>query len=355
MNRYLRSLAVLGLSEAASASDIKTAYRIKAKMLHPDVNPSPRAKEQFLQLKRAYEYAVQYKVNPRAVYQKTSINSHPDTAAAYQKRYGTHKNWNSQANQEARAKAREEAERKQNEYLNSEEYKHAIILGRFFTYVALILVIVMAGLMLILPAAYGFKGLFFVPIIFVIAFPLWWAYVKNQHSSLSFNDFRYSLNLARQTHLFWIVAFSATNLFLFFYCTVNTVLSSNLILSLFGLFILGTKLITNYTLGFKALKQNYWAVGVIPFALNLLFLINYSISFNPVSETVAYQFAPYNDERSSLQDGLIFHPEQKYGDAYFLRMHFGGKVNHSSKITYTTETGLFGIPVLKDVEFSGFR
>ncbi|MFK7756202.1 MAG: J domain-containing protein [Flavobacteriales bacterium] len=355
MSIYLRSLAVLGLNESASVNDIKSAYRRKAKALHPDINPSPRAKEDFLKLKRAYEHAILHKTNPTQAYRKTSINSKPETAAAYQKRYGTHKNWNSQANQEARAKAREEAERKNAEYLKSDEYKDAIVLGRFFTYVALLLVVVMTAAMLILPLSLGMKGLFFVPILFVLAFPLWWAYVKNHYRSLSFEDFKVSLNLARKTYLFWIVAFTATNLFLFFYFTVSTVISSNLILSLFGLLILSTKLLTNYILDFRVLKQNYWAVGVVPFALNLLFLINYCISFNPVSETLSYQFTPYDGERSSLQDGLIFHPEQKYANMYFIRMHFSPEVRNSSKVTYTTATGLLGLPVLTNAEFSGVR
>ena len=40
--------------------DIKKAYRQKAKLLHPDRNKSPNANEQFVQLKRAFEYASRY-------------------------------------------------------------------------------------------------------------------------------------------------------------------------------------------------------------------------------------------------------------------------------------------------------
>ena len=46
---------VLGLSQGASDKDIKTAYRRKARDLHPDVNPDPGAKEEFQQVSRAYE------------------------------------------------------------------------------------------------------------------------------------------------------------------------------------------------------------------------------------------------------------------------------------------------------------
>src|SRR4051812_48022660 len=46
---------VLGVSRAASDSDIKRAYRKLARDLHPDVNPEPAAKERFQEVTRAYE------------------------------------------------------------------------------------------------------------------------------------------------------------------------------------------------------------------------------------------------------------------------------------------------------------
>ena len=45
----------LGIDEAADADAIKSAYRRKAKRLHPDFNPSPIAAKQFHRLHEAYE------------------------------------------------------------------------------------------------------------------------------------------------------------------------------------------------------------------------------------------------------------------------------------------------------------
>jgi hypothetical protein len=45
----------LGISEDADADAIKSAYRSKAKKLHPDFNPSPIAAKQFHRLHEAYE------------------------------------------------------------------------------------------------------------------------------------------------------------------------------------------------------------------------------------------------------------------------------------------------------------
>ncbi len=45
----------LGIDEAADADAVKSAYRHKAKRLHPDFNPSPIAAKQFHRLHEAYE------------------------------------------------------------------------------------------------------------------------------------------------------------------------------------------------------------------------------------------------------------------------------------------------------------
>ena len=52
MNDYYQDL---GVSRDATAEDIKRAYRKKARTLHPDVNPSPEAEEQFKKVSQAYD------------------------------------------------------------------------------------------------------------------------------------------------------------------------------------------------------------------------------------------------------------------------------------------------------------
>jgi hypothetical protein len=49
--------AVLGLKPGASQSDVKAAYRSLAKKLHPDVNPTDKAQQEFQRLTEVCTYA----------------------------------------------------------------------------------------------------------------------------------------------------------------------------------------------------------------------------------------------------------------------------------------------------------
>ncbi|MCU0454727.1 MAG: DnaJ domain-containing protein [Bacteroidales bacterium] len=49
---------LLGLEAGASIDEIKKAYRLKARMYHPDINHAPDAKEMFIQATEAYEFLI---------------------------------------------------------------------------------------------------------------------------------------------------------------------------------------------------------------------------------------------------------------------------------------------------------
>jgi hypothetical protein len=52
---------ILDLTANSSVEEIKKAYRKKARLYHPDVNPSPDAKDMFINLTEAYEFLLSYR------------------------------------------------------------------------------------------------------------------------------------------------------------------------------------------------------------------------------------------------------------------------------------------------------
>lgn len=51
---------ILEISADSSSEDIKKAYRKKAHLYHPDINPSPDAKDLFISITEAYEFLIEY-------------------------------------------------------------------------------------------------------------------------------------------------------------------------------------------------------------------------------------------------------------------------------------------------------
>jgi hypothetical protein len=49
---------ILGLPVNSSVNDIKKAYRQQARKYHPDINPSPEAKDKFIIVTEAYEFLI---------------------------------------------------------------------------------------------------------------------------------------------------------------------------------------------------------------------------------------------------------------------------------------------------------
>lgn len=51
---------ILGIPVNSSVEEIKKAYRKKAQLYHPDINPAPDAKDLFINLTEAYEFLLAY-------------------------------------------------------------------------------------------------------------------------------------------------------------------------------------------------------------------------------------------------------------------------------------------------------
>jgi hypothetical protein len=58
---YSAYCKILGVNPNSSLEDVKHAYRQKAKLLHPDINPSPDAHLEFIKTKQAFEFIQRYR------------------------------------------------------------------------------------------------------------------------------------------------------------------------------------------------------------------------------------------------------------------------------------------------------
>ena len=68
---------ILGVKEGVSESEIKRAFREKAKKVHPDVNPRADAQEIFIKLFDAYECLRKngWKFNDKAEWQPSNLSA----------------------------------------------------------------------------------------------------------------------------------------------------------------------------------------------------------------------------------------------------------------------------------------
>ncbi|HLG34696.1 MAG TPA: J domain-containing protein [Bacteroidia bacterium] len=112
---------ILGVTHTATLAEIKKAFRTRAKELHPDLNKNSGSHQQFILLNEAYEYLINLKTGK--VFENNSTTT---------KRYKTYERW--QDNEAARARHRAEyyANRKYQDFTESEHYKkitevHAIV------------------------------------------------------------------------------------------------------------------------------------------------------------------------------------------------------------------------------------
>ena len=49
---------ILGLQSNSTIEEIKKAYRKKARLYHPDINPAPDAKDHFISITEAYDFLI---------------------------------------------------------------------------------------------------------------------------------------------------------------------------------------------------------------------------------------------------------------------------------------------------------
>jgi hypothetical protein len=99
---------ILGIEAGASEEEIRSAFRLKAKELHPDVNPDPTAHERFMECQQAYSFLMNH--TQRHNYD-TMLNAEKISIAELQRRVMVYKLWVEHQQRKARTRSAMEAVR----------------------------------------------------------------------------------------------------------------------------------------------------------------------------------------------------------------------------------------------------
>ncbi len=321
---------ILGISAKAGIAEIKKAYRQKAKLLHPDRNSSPTAHEDFVALTEAYEYLMQWHTTGQTTYYTETTNYY-------------------RQQEETRARAKAEAQKRYQDFINSDLYKTMQATDTVASHLYLLFsCVLLFGIPLFAAYQAGFWGLVTVGLLFIILSPL---LKSTLFAAVDINPglFVKSLLVVVKLRSVQVIALTVLNLVLFFKIALATLLPLRLTVGLFLLAIVGS-LFAHRLLrpNQKSVDRYFIAGGLAPLLINLLFLINYVFAGKEYSET--YNFEKYTEasSRGRTETTLIVLENNAYEHYPFIRFFFDyTELAGRDKITYTFKKGLFGIPTLK--------
>ncbi|MEI7596084.1 MAG: DnaJ domain-containing protein [Bacteroidota bacterium] len=329
---------ILGINQNSTIDELKQAYREKAKIYHPDRNPSPNAHEQFIILTEAYEYLKELKANPNT--------SKSQRSKYYPK--GSYDNKQNEAREKARAQAQQYARMRYQEFIKTEYYKNITSLNTIFDH---FIYIIALGVVFFLPV-FGYliskwDGILIALIIVAATAPITLTYIKQMN--FNFSSLGKSFYQIFKSNYFSLVIFSLINIFIFIRIGLQTMIP---LFSLISVYILSSSAYMGFDIMFSKFSAQkkcryYIAFCIIPLIINMLLLANYKFSNNPKSET--YVFACDENTQKST---YIFLKDNKYSQYPGIRVFRDiDQMLYAEYINYTFEEGLFGIRVMKNYKF----
>ncbi|MCW3788790.1 J domain-containing protein [Plebeiibacterium sediminum] len=327
---------ILGVTPNATLDQIKKAYRKKAMVLHPDINKADDAHEQFILLNEAYEYLLKT--------QGTHTNHYKRAQQQAQRQAEYQKEWEQKEREQARERAKAYAQMKYEAYLNSDIYKTTEALNLILDLFGLVfLLLFVFGIPVFTFLEHGIIGLAISAIIILPTAPIWFRLLIRFFVILNFKgivDFKHS---TIRSKMMKIMLFLILNIIILFAITLNTLIELKYIIAVYSVFITCGIIISRF---FKSRYYKYLIkFGFAPFAINLLFLINYFIASNPTYETYWYSYS-YHDPSPILPKITL--ENNRYDKYTGIRLIFDGeKIIGHGKITYLIKDGCLGFRVVK--------
>ena len=324
---------LLGLSPGADVAAVKKAYRQRAKQLHPDRNASPTAHEDFVALTEAYE---------------TLLQQLDGKTAAYQTQTGYY-----DAQQQARARAQAEAQKRYEDFINSDYYKNTQAGDTVASHLYLFLsVLFISGLIVFAGYFAGIGAV--VAIVFAVALvsPILKRTLFDS-VEVSWPKFYQSLKIVLKLRVAKTLLLALANVVLFLKVVLATVLPASLLFSLLLFFMSGAILLSRWLDAEEKVAGRYFAAfGIAPFAINLVFVINMLFAGPTYYET--YRFERYQELTSGgyRPTSMIVLEGNAYNNYPLIRFFLDyDEANTASNITYTVKQGLFGPKVICGYQF----
>ena len=327
------SLQILNLNQSASIEDIKKAFRVQAKLMHPDKNKSPNANEEFVKVNEAYEFLINWKTNPSSD-ESSSRDNRAD--AEFRAREYARMKYRDFVKSQAFKSASKYTDNQLQLYFLINTFLYGVIPFFLFAFLDLIGLCIAIGInLLAIPyskwyfneIAPGFKERFVTTVS-----SLWGKCVIYKIAAFAINIIIYS-NFALRI----LLPFSA------------------LIISFIGLTFIPDLILKRLK---GPSKASWYSMVIIPLVINLFVLSNFVFTENERKETLSY----YNKTDLSVSKGgrsrgrvatpIIEFTNGKYQD--YLGMRFFWSRDESLEnnfVTITFKSSYCGLTVVSDYEF----
>ena len=346
MNSFDKYFQILGVKPNANKATIKKAFRAKAKQLHPDVNPSPEAREQFIELDEAYDFLMDNYDRLDSL-RKSKQRRTRTTQSGHRK---TEQAWDAKSRAKSRAKAERYANMDFEEFSKTDQFKSADKLQDFWDYFQVsIMVIVVLVIPVVATLFIGLRGLI-VSAFFAIATVPIWARAVTRREIYTFSRFFKTVAYIFKSKYFIQTIVVGANVILAMWLWMVTAIDPWSYLIPFEIAIATSIILYHLLLPKGTSRKSKMLSVVVPvFLVNLFFILNFT--FSSGAQTEYYRYIQRFEGRRSTS--FLYLENKAYSEAPGIRFFFNEsrQMRSGNHIAMDMELGLFGIPVLKDYHF----